>query len=163
MRGIEGQLVKDAYNSASNMYGVVWNGRSYHVDDFESQDVVNKYLTSLNRSLYSVVTSAIVSLGFSPSIGFIHTGHVQSFTFDIADLYKEKFIIPCAFNLAKRGFYDDHVMLREFRNMVLKESLMKNIVNDILSLFELQSDVDVDVCMFLWGDKSFAISGKNYS
>lgn len=38
--------------------------------------------------LYAVCQAAIVSLGYSPALGFVHTGKQLSFVYDIADLYK---------------------------------------------------------------------------
>ena len=163
LRGIEGRHVKEAYENAASQNEIEWNGRNYAVDNFEGQDTVNQYLTALNHALYAIVTAAIVSTGFSPAIGFIHTGHVSSFVFDIADLYKEKYMIPLAFKLAQHS-YDRHKMLAEFRKLITEEKLMSQIVNDLFSLFSTEEDAkSIEVDLRLWGDKNFGIFGKNYS
>ena len=52
--------------------------------------------------------AAILTAGYSPAIGFIHTGKALSFVYDIADLYKVELIVPLVFELiawqrAQRG------------------------------------------------------------
>ena len=162
LRGIEGQKVKECYETLSKEYGVEWNGRSYNVDNFDAQDDVNKYITTLNHLLYAIVTAATTSLGFSPAIGFIHTGHVCSFVYDISDLYKEKWVFPLAFKLASKGAYDKMRMTTAFRELVAEEKIMPVIVKDILSLFgEKEAEQTMEVEMKLWGDKNYGTFGKN--
>ncbi len=165
LRGIEGRKVKEAYKAAAKQFDIVWKGRSYQVDDFDGQDTVNQYLTALNHTMYAIVTAGIISLGFSPSIGFIHTGHVSSFVFDIADLYKEKYIIPLAFRLASFGYYDRHIMMSAFREIIVNEKIMTKIVKNTSELFQTGDDWDISVEaeLQLWGDKNYGIFGKNYS
>lgn len=162
LRGIEGKKVKEAYENAAKTYGIDWNGRSYKPDDFEDQNTANQYLTALNHTLYAIVTAAIVSTGFSPAIGFIHTGHVSAFVFDIADLYKEKYIIPLAFRLSSLP-YDRHKMLKEFRKVIVEEKLMSQIIKDLFSLFNTEQSPSIETELMLWGDKNFGVSGKNYA
>ncbi|MBR3516363.1 MAG: type I-E CRISPR-associated endonuclease Cas1 [Lachnospiraceae bacterium] len=164
LRGIEGQRVKDCYLRCAEEYDVDWSGRSYKPDDFFSQDIVNQYLTALNHTLYAIVTAAIVSLGFSPMIGFIHTGHTQSFTFDIADLYKEEITIPLAFALAHNGSYDRHKMLLAFRRQITEKRLMTRIVKDLLKLFyPEESTKSIEADLQLWDPKQYVKSGINYA
>ena len=53
-----------------------------------------------------VVHSIIVALGCTPALGFVHTGHQQSFVYDIADLYKADLTIPLAFDIAAENCDD---------------------------------------------------------
>lgn len=53
--------------------------------------------------LYGLCHAAIVSLGYSAGLGFIHTGKQSSFVYDIADLYKVETTIPAAFEVVKKG------------------------------------------------------------
>lgn len=100
LRGREGARIRRAYREHSHRTRVPWNGRDYEVESFEASDPVNQALSAANTSLYGVVHSVIVALGCSPGLGFIHTGHVRSFVYDIADLYKAELTIPLAFDLA---------------------------------------------------------------
>ena len=165
LRGIEGISVKETYLRCAEKFGVSWSGRVYKPNDFYDQDTTNMYITALNHTLYSVVASVIVSLGFSTAIGFIHTGHVNSLVFDIADLYKESITIPLAFELASSGAYDRHKILTKFREAVVQEKFMKRLVNDILHVLSTEDDqyTSVEVELKLWGDKNFGVFGKNYS
>lgn len=106
LRGREGARVRRAYREHSKRTGVPWSRRDYDVEDFESSDAVNMALSAANTSLYGAVHSVIVALGCSPGLGFVHTGHVRSFVYDIADLYKAELTIPLAFDLAAETAID---------------------------------------------------------
>ncbi|MDQ1123859.1 type I-E CRISPR-associated endonuclease Cas1e [Microbacterium trichothecenolyticum] len=106
LRGREGARVRRAYRAHSARTGVPWEGRDYKVEDFAASDPVNQALSAANTSLYGVVHSVIVALGCSPGLGFVHTGHVRSFVYDIADLYKADISIPLAFDLAAEAPLD---------------------------------------------------------
>src|SRR5262249_7641196 len=88
---------------ASRETGVLWTGRAYRRDDWYTADPVNRALSAANSCLYGVCHAAIVSAGYSPALGFIHTGKMLSFVYDIADLYKAEISIPVAFQAAKEG------------------------------------------------------------
>ena len=104
MRGMEGTRVKKCYEENAKQYGVEWNGRDYDKDNWDSGNNVNRFLSMGNSLLYGVCQAAIVALGFTPGLGFIHNGGARSFVFDIADLYKEKYIVPMAFENSGRAF-----------------------------------------------------------
>ena len=97
IRGMEGIRVRAAYAEASKTTGVPWFGRSYKRDDWAKADPINRALSAANSCLYGVCHAAIVSAGFSPALGFVHTGKMLSFVYDIADLYKTEVTIPMAF------------------------------------------------------------------
>lgn len=97
LRGIEGMHVKKLYEELAERYHIEWKGRSYKVDDFESQDSINRALTIAHQILYGIIRSVLHLTGFSSAIGFIHTGKMDSFVYDMADLYKERLSIPIAF------------------------------------------------------------------
>jgi CRISPR-associated protein Cas1 len=103
IRGMEGVRVRDAYAGAARETGVPWSGRSYHRDKWSSADPVNRALSAANSCLYGLCHAAIVSAGFSPALGFIHTGKMLSFVYDVADLYKTEVTIPVAFRMAAEG------------------------------------------------------------
>lgn len=106
VRGMEGIRVKKAYALAAKAAGVQWKKRTYKRDEWDAADPVNRALSVANSLLYGVCHAAIVSLGFSPALGFIHTGKQLSFVYDIADLYKTETTIPAAFEVAGRK---DHI------------------------------------------------------
>ncbi|MGH2532276.1 MAG: type I-E CRISPR-associated endonuclease Cas1e [Thermomicrobiales bacterium] len=103
IRGKEGIRVREAYARASRESGVEWRGRSYQRQDWSAADPVNRALSCANSALYGICHAAIVSAGYSPALGFIHTGKMLSFVYDIADLYKADLTIPTAFREATAG------------------------------------------------------------
>ncbi len=103
IRGMEGLRVRAAYENASEETGVRWRGRSYRRDRWEAADPVNRALSAANACLYGVCHAALVSGGFSPALGFIHSGKMLSFVYDVADLYKTEVTIPTAFRCVASG------------------------------------------------------------
>ena len=97
LRGKEGARVRDAYAEISKLTGVPWSGRDYQRGNFSAANPVNRALSTANACLYGVCHAAIVAAGYSPGLGFIHTGKMLSFVYDIADLYKTDFSLPAAF------------------------------------------------------------------
>ena len=97
IRGKEGARVRDAYKEMSELTQVPWTGRDYKTGNFSAANPINRALSSANACLYGVCHAAIVAAGYSPGLGFIHTGKQLSFVYDIADLYKTEFSLPIAF------------------------------------------------------------------
>lgn len=106
LRGREGARVRQLYRHHSERTGVPWTRRDYDTGDFSGGTPVNQALSAANTSLYGVVHAVIVALGCAPGLGFVHTGHILSFVFDIADLYKADVAIPIAFDIAARDVAD---------------------------------------------------------
>jgi len=124
------------------MLGLAY-GRSYKRDRWGDADPVNKALSAANACLYGVCHAAIVSIGYSPGIGFIHTGKQLSFVYDIADLYKTEFTIPTAFRAAAEGEKNIEQRVRFYlREVFYKNRFMKNIVNDIDAIMGIHSPDD---------------------
>ncbi|ALJ18531.1 subtype I-E CRISPR-associated endonuclease Cas1 [Microbacterium sp. No. 7] len=135
LRGREGARIRRAYREHSRRTGVKWSGRDYDVESFESSDPVNQALSAANISLYGVVHSVIVALGCSPGLGFVHTGHVRSFVYDIADLYKADLTIPLAFDLAKEEPFDIGAEARRaLRDQMHGGAFLDRCVHDIRHL-----------------------------
>ncbi|HOF88362.1 MAG TPA: type I-E CRISPR-associated endonuclease Cas1e [Armatimonadota bacterium] len=88
LRGLGGVRVRDTYARMSRDTGVPWTGRHYDRGNWQQADPVNRALSAANSCLYGLCQAAILSIGMSPAIGFIHTGKQLSFVCDIADLYK---------------------------------------------------------------------------
>ncbi len=104
IRGMEGIRVRKAYALAAKITGVTWKKRTYKTTDWDESDPINKALSEANALLYGVCHAAIVSLGYSAGLGFVHTGKQLSFVYDIADLYKTETTIPVAFEAVTRLF-----------------------------------------------------------
>ena len=133
MMGMEGYRVRELYEQKAKEYGVGWRGRSYVPGKFELGDMTNKILTSMNAALYSLVTSAVYSMGYSPHIGFIHSGSPLPFVYDMADIYKEKLCIDLAFSLTAKlgGHYNRHRVSDDFRKCVIETKLLETLGDNI--------------------------------
>lgn len=139
IRGKEGIRVREAYARASRETGVPWQGRSYHRGDWNSADPVNRALSAANSCLYGICQAGILALGLSPALGFIHTGKMLSFVYDIADLYKTDVSIPIAFRAAAEGDRQIETRARKaVRDKLRATRLLKTIVADIQSVLDLQ-------------------------
>ena len=132
IRGKEGVRVREAYARASQEYGVVWSGRSYQRADWYYADPVNRALSAANSCLYGISHAAILSAGYSPALGFIHTGKQLSFVYDVADLYKADLTIPAAFAaVADDGPGLESRVRRRCRDLFTQHHLLARIVSDL--------------------------------
>lgn len=161
LRGLEGMKVKELYRSLSEETGVIWEGRSAQVDD--TQDEINRILTFLNQVLYGIIQAALEAMGFSSAIGFIHTGNMRSFVFDISDIYKEHIVIPLAFSLAHKHITGRHEMLKAFRERIYSDKLLKRLGKDLKTVFS-EFDTNIpEIDGVLWNGENFVRSGINHS
>ncbi|MBA3946031.1 MAG: type I-E CRISPR-associated endonuclease Cas1 [Herpetosiphonaceae bacterium] len=132
IRGKEGIRVRESYAAASRATSVPWNGREYKRDDWKSADPINRALSAANSCLYGVCHAGILAAGYSPGLGFIHTGKLLSFVYDVGDLYKAEITIPAAFQAVKEG--EDGMegrVRRTLRDRFKEQRLLMRIVDDI--------------------------------
>lgn len=143
MMGMEGHRVSRLYEKMATKYNVGWRGRSYKPGNFEFSDITNQVLTSTNAALYGILTSAVYSMGYSPHIGFIHSGSPLPFVYDLADLYKEQLCIDTAFSLTLEmaGKYNKYLVADTFRNRVVEMNLLGRIGSDIQEMLEGKKNV----------------------
>lgn len=137
MMGMEGYRVRSLYQQKAEEYQVGWKGRQFTPGKFELGDVTNQVLTSTNAALYGILCSAVHSMGYSPHIGFIHSGSPLPFIYDLADLYKEELCIDLAFSLTRdlAGRYDKQKVSAAFRQRVIAMDLLTKVGDDIQEMF----------------------------
>jgi CRISPR-associated protein Cas1 len=141
IRGMEGIRVRRAYAEASVKYGVPWHGRQYDPNDWNKGDPVNRALSAANACLYGICHAAILSAGYSPALGFIHTGKMLSFVYDIADLYKTELTVPIAFKIASQNPPDLERQVRiECRKAFYEFKLMERLIPDIAEVLGARDD-----------------------
>ncbi|WP_419600125.1 type I-E CRISPR-associated endonuclease Cas1e, partial [Thiolapillus sp.] len=133
MMGMEGYRMRQFYEEKAQEYGVGWKGRRYVPGKFEMGDITNQVLTSTNAALYSILCSAVHSMGYSPHIGFIHSGSPLPFIYDLADLYKEDLCVDLAFSLTLEmaGRYNRQKVSSAFRKRVIKMDILARIGPDL--------------------------------
>ena len=145
LRGMEAVRVRKTYAQLSEASGVEWVGRNYDRSDWKAGDVANRALSAANSCLYGICHAGIMSLGYSPALGFIHTGKQLSFVYDIADLYKTEISIPLAFEIAaaEPPQLERTVRLR-CRDIFKETRLLERIVVDIHSVLGDKCEAEED-------------------
>jgi len=141
IRGYEGVRMRKAYAQASKTWGVPWKGRRYERGNWEATDAINRALSAANALLNALCHAAIVSGGYSPALGFIHTGKQLSFVYDIADLYKTEITIPVAFEMtAKYPGKPEPYVRQACRERFREVKLLQRILPDIDKLLQVEPE-----------------------
>lgn len=170
IRGKEGVRVREAYAQASRETGVEWQGRSYRRDGWADADPINRALSTANACLYGVCHAAIVSAGYSPALGFVHTGKMLSFVYDVADLYKAETTVPIAFRAVAEGGEKLETRVRQAcRDRFHETRLLERILPDLdralsidgteLTEADLTYDEDMALPGGLWDAASGEVAG----
>jgi CRISPR-associated protein Cas1 len=138
IRGKEGIRVRETYARWSRETGVKWEGRAYKQSDWKRATPINRALSAANSCLYGVVHAAIVAAGYSPALGFIHTGKMLSFVYDVADLYKAEITIPAAFRCTAAGESKLESRVRHIcRDLIREQRMLMRIIEDLEKLFDV--------------------------
>lgn len=134
---MEGLRVRTLYAELGREYGVTWKGRNYDRRNWDTSDAINKVLSTANASLYSLCSAVICSLGYLPSLGFVHDAGTLPFVYDVADLYKHLTSIPAAFQAVRQDPKDGGDLARRLlKQRVEEERLMQRLPKDLARLFE---------------------------
>lgn len=161
LRGREGARIRSVYRENSKRTGVPWKRREYEYDDFDASDPINQALSVAHAALYGVIHAVVVSLGCSPGLGFVHTGHERSFVYDVADLYKADVTIPIAFDVVAEDMSDIAATTRRrVRDRIFELKVIERSVRDIHKLFEVDEEEDLQVnVVSLWDYQRKVIAG----
>ena len=141
LRGKEGYRVRAAYEENAKTWGIRWESRNYDQDNWDYADPVNRALSAASACLYGLCHAAILSTGYSPAIGFIHTGKMLSFVYDIADLYRTDLVIPAAFQVAQRNDQVERRTRTVCREIFREHKLTKRIIPDIAEVLDASDDL----------------------
>lgn len=137
IRGKEGSIVRQMYRRLAEEYGVEWHGRVVRGIRWAEMDSANRALSTANACLNALCHVAVLSLGYIPSLGFIHTGQRLSFVYDIADLYKHRLAVPVAFQEVAQGEEALERRVRiAMRDKFRQTGFLGQIVKDMDALFE---------------------------
>lgn len=165
LRGREGARVKRLYRQHADRTGIRWERRTYRHGDPEAGDLVNRLLSMGNSCLYAACHAAIVGVGASPALGFVHTGKALSFVLDVADLYKAEYTIPLAFDLASDGKTEESDIRYALRDRFADGRFMQQVVADVRRLLMdgVEDGEDREVNQ-LWDEAAGPVDGGvNYS
>ena len=137
LRGMEGLRVRTLYAQLGLQYGVTWKGRNYDRHNWDTADDINRTLSAANASLYALCAAVCCSLGYLPSLGFVHDSGTLPFIYDVADLYKHLTSIPAAFLAVRQDSKDDGELVRKFfKQRVEEERLLQRVPKDLAALFQ---------------------------
>lgn len=137
LRGLEGVRVRAQYAELGRRFGVTWKGRDYDTSDWYLADHINRALSSANASLYAVCSAVICSLGFLPTLGFIHEGGRLPFVYDVADLYKDETSFPAAFEAVRQDPVDGARLSRAVLKEKIEEvRLLQRMPKELEELFQ---------------------------
>lgn len=170
LRGMEGQRMKALYRILAQQHGIGRFRRNYHPDQWHQQDPVNLALSAANTCLYGITHAALLALGCSPALGFVHAGTQHAFVYDIADLYKAQTTLPVAFSLHQSSNPEQEAR-RKFREDLRLIRLLPRIVQDLQTLLTPGTDPtteplerhDVDM-VHLWDPHAGTLpAGVNYA
>ncbi|MCX4679812.1 type I-E CRISPR-associated endonuclease Cas1e [Streptomyces sp. NBC_01433] len=168
LRGMEGQRMKALYKLLAQQHRIGRFRRAYDPDSWDTQDPVNLALSSASTCLYGIVHSALVALGCSPALGFVHQGTQSAFVYDIADLYKAELTVPLAFSLHDSP-NSDAAARRSFREQLRLFKLLPRIVADVQTLLapdeaEPLADGHAVEMVNLWDPTTGSVpAGVNYA
>jgi CRISPR-associated protein Cas1 len=169
LRGMEGQRMKALYRIFAQQHGIGRFRRHYHPDQWDAQDPVNLALSAANTSLYGIVHAALLALGCSPALGFVHTGTQHAFVYDVADLYKADTTIPVAFSL-HASTNPEADARRKFREELRLFRLLPRLITDIQALLGAGASAVPDTersdvpLVHLWDPEHGALpAGTNYA
>jgi CRISP-associated protein Cas1 len=141
IRGKEGYRVRAAYQQAAQEFGVQWKGRNYDAQDWDGGDPLNRGLSAASACLNGLVQAGIVSAGYSAAVGFIHTGKMLSFVYDVADLYKIDLLVPLVFKIVSISVSDVERRVRKACRVELHEQkLLDRILPDIREVLDGSHD-----------------------
>ncbi|MEV8363749.1 type I-E CRISPR-associated endonuclease Cas1e [Streptomyces niveus] len=168
LRGLEGQRVKALYRLLTQQHRVGRFRRNYDPAAWDDQDPVNLALSAANTCLYGIVHAALVALGCSTALGFVHQGKQHALVYDIADLYKAELTIPLAFSLHD-STHPEAMARRGFREGLRLYKLLPRIVADIQTLLApgeaepLSEEHEVEL-VNLWDPEQGSVpAGVNYA
>jgi len=143
LRGMEGLRVRMLYAQLSMEFGVTWKGRNYNKSNWELADNINRALSAANASLYAMCGAVVCSLGYLPSLGFIHDAGTLPFIYDVADLYKHLTSIPAAFQAIRENPSDDGELVRKLLKRRIEEArILHRMPKDLAILLAISVSAD---------------------
>lgn len=142
LRGIEGARMKRTYQVLADAHGVPWRGRRYDRNDPDADDVPNQAINHAATAVQAAAALAVAATCAIPSLGFIHEDSGQSFTLDIADLFRDSVTLPIAFGAARQSLDGDLQLIdslvrRRAASVFRREGLVPSMIDRIKALFDV--------------------------
>lgn len=154
LRGMEGARMRETYKLLAQKFGIKWKGRVYDRTNPDNTDDTNQAINHAATAVEGAAAVAIAVTSTIPQLGFIHEASSNSFTLDIADLFRDTVTLPVAFQ-AIRDFQrkpsitlERHV--RRQANIVFRQSkLIDSMISRIKALITQNIDGKPTVALTL--------------
>ncbi|MCK9427034.1 MAG: type I-E CRISPR-associated endonuclease Cas1e, partial [Ignavibacteriaceae bacterium] len=145
LRGIEGARMKETYKLAADRFRIPWEGRRYDRSNPNATDVPNQAINHAATFVECAADVAVAAVGALPPLGFIHEDSSNSFTLDIADLFRAEVTIPMAFKVARKaldepGLILERALRREAAMEFRRAKLISNMIERIKELLHVNDD-----------------------
>ena len=146
LRGIEGSRMKQTYQLVAQQIGIDWRGRRYDRARPDATDLPNQAINHAATAIEAAAAVSVAATGAIPQLGFIHEGPGQSFTLDIADLFRDDVTIPVAFKAAKKVQDDfklniERVTRKDAGLSIRINKVIPKMIERIKTLFDLENEV----------------------
>lgn len=141
LRGIEGARIKESYKLVAQRFGVEWHGRRYDRDNPSASDLQNQAINHAATFVEAAADIAVAAIGALPPLGFIHEESSNSFTLDVADLYRVDITLPLAFasvqaiQQGKSELTIEREVRRRAATLFRQEKLIPRMIDRIKELF----------------------------
>jgi CRISPR-associated protein Cas1 len=137
LRGMEGKRIKYLYEDMGYKYGISWKGRDYNPNNWDLADNINKAISAANSCLYALCTAIVCSMGYVPTLGFVHIAGTLPFVYDIADMYKPFTTLEAAFEaLSINPFAREDEVITLLKKKIENRELTRRIPLDIEELMQ---------------------------
>ena len=145
LRGIEGARMRETYRLAARQIGIEWRGRRYDRAFPNAADLPNQALNHAASAVEAAAAIAVAATATIPQLGFVHENPSQSFVLDIADLFRDSVLVPCAFRAAKevmnKPYEDVERLARRGTGATLRtQRTISKMIGKIKQLFEDPED-----------------------
>ena len=117
--GYEGDYAKNLYAEMANRFNITNFSRAQGEGKTDSKvELVNSYLDHGNYLAYGYAAAILHTLGISYAFPILH-GKTRKggLIFDVADLFKDSLVLPCAFESASKALNQ-----REFRGIIIDQA-----------------------------------------
>lgn len=129
LRGMEGSKVKSLYITLAKQYGIPWSGRE------RADQALKDSLGIATSCLYGLAEAVVLSAGFSPAIGIVHSSDPRSLVYDLADTVKFTTVVPAAFQTFKESPVDTRNRVRRACRDLFREQKTATVLFD--NLYEI--------------------------
>lgn len=131
LMGYEGAFAKDIYTKVAKATGASWTTRD-NTQKRSGKDVANKLLDDGNYVAYGLASVALWCLGLTPQLPVTHGQHrAGGLVFDIADVIKDAYVLPCAFKAAAEGVQPGAPFRQELVRWLDKAKVLERLLETI--------------------------------